>query len=178
MIIDLGELRLHNRPFEVVREFAEEDLQINSAVSSLKRPVETRLRVILSGERVKVEGKLRAELALICCRCATETPFLIEKDFQLDYLPDPEDVGDGEEFELTYDDLDVGFYRNDEIDLSVVLSEQIVLEMPMKPVCREDCKGLCDQCGADLNEAPCKCEKTSLDPRLSALSELKKRMIH
>ena len=83
---------------------------------------------------------------------------------------------DKEELALTYDELDIGFYRNDELDLSGVVSEQVVLEIPMKPVCREGCRGLCPQCGADLNEANCGCDHTVSDPRFAALAELKKRL--
>jgi uncharacterized protein len=100
---------------------------------------------------------------------------MIEQQFDLEYQPDPEVESEDEEISLTYDELSVGFYRGGQLDLAGVALEQVFLEVPMKPVCKDECKGLCDQCGADLNESPCTCEKTRLDPRLAALASLKKR---
>ena len=84
--------------------------------------------------------------------------------------------GEGEEFSLIYTDLDVGFYHGQQLDVAALISEQVVLEVPMKPVCKEQCGGLCDQCGMDLNEGSCDCQRRSVDPRLVALEELKKRI--
>ena len=174
MIINLRELRLKEEPLEVEGWFTNDDLKVNNQVMALVEPAQVRVRVELRGESVRVEGSLECRVSITCGRCAKGIPKDIEKRFRVDYWPDPA-VEEGEELELTYYDLDVGFYRNDELDLSAVLGEQILLEIPMKPVCREDCKGLCDQCGADLNERTCSCERSRVDPRLSALAEYKKK---
>ncbi len=174
MIIDLRELRLKGEPLEVEGLFTNDDLKVNSGVMSLVRPAEARVRLELRGDSVRVSGNLKCDVSVTCCRCTKGFQKSLEKRFGVDYWPDPA-VEDGEEFELTYSDLDVGFYRNDELDLSAVLGEQVLLEIPMKPVCREDCKGLCDQCGADLNEGECSCERTRVDPRMASLVEYKKK---
>jgi len=178
MIIDLNELRKKNAPLDVEADFSEKQLRVRTPLASLVNTVHTQLRVMLSGERVVVRGRVSGELELICCRCAKGFPQKVDKTFSVEYWPDPKVEHEGEELELSYEDLDIGFYRNDEIDLSAVVTEQILLDIPMKPICRESCKGLCDQCGADLNEEGCDCPRTRLDPRLEALAQIRKKMIH
>jgi len=82
-------------------------------------------------------------------------------------------VGDGEG-EVTEDDLDTSVYRDDQIDVNEVLREQFYLVLPMKPLCREDCAGLCPQCGTNLNGGACGCEPPVEDPRLAPLRKLMK----
>lgn len=176
MVIDLAELRLKRKPLYLDLVFRESQLFVESKLTRLLQPVHSSLRVSLEGEDVLVEGRLSGVLGLTCCRCANEFEQVASKDFSLSYIPDPETVLEGEEFELEYDDLDVGFYRGDQIDLAVVLTEQILLEVPMKPVCRPDCRGLCDQCGIDLNTGSCNCTRELVDPRLAALADIKKRI--
>ncbi len=176
MIIDLNELRKKNAPLQVEVDFGETQLELRGPLVSLISPAHSRLRVSLSGERLMVSGRIDGSLEVICCRCAKGFPQRVEKTFSVEYWPDPKVQQEGEELELSYDDLDIGFYRDDKIDLSAVVTEQIVLDIPMKPVCREGCKGLCDQCGADLNEETCECARTRVDPRLSVLAQIKDRM--
>jgi uncharacterized protein len=176
VIVDLAELRLKRKPLYVDSDFPESKLSVSGEIARLVEPVHTNLRIALESGRVTVQGRLGTVLGLKCCRCASEFEQSADKNFVLTYLPDPETVRDGEEFELEYDDLDVGFYRGDQLDLSVVLTEQILLEIPMKPVCRPNCKGLCDQCGIDLNVRACDCTREVMDPRLAALAEIKKRI--
>ncbi len=176
MVVNLAELRERGEPLLVNGDFSEKQLNIQSQIASLSRPAHARMKVSLSGERVRVTGSVDAELNTTCSRCATQSLQKIEKKFDLEYWPDPAVVKEGDDIALTYDELDIGFYREDQLDLSAVVSEQIVLEIPMKPICREDCKGLCDVCGADLNVSSCSCEHETVDPRLAGLAELKRRL--
>jgi len=178
MIINLADLRQRNRPSKVRADFAEKQLGIRSPIQDLTRPVRATLVVRLEGDRVTVAGRIDFQLELTCCRCTRRFLIEVDKAFESIYLPDPETVSEGEELELEYSDLEVGFYRDDRIDLSAVISEQIVLEIPMKPVCTESCKGLCPLCGIDLNEGECGCSSERSDPRLAPLAELKKRLIN
>lgn len=176
MFIDISELRARESPLLLEVDFTDQDLGIRSQVSALEKPVHSELKISLrSGDQVRVAGKLQAEVKFICSRCLE--PFLrdISKRFELEYWPDPAVEVEGEEFELTYPELTIGFYRNQQLDLSTVVSEQIVLEIPMQPVCREACKGLCGQCGANLNEGLCDCRPSPPDPRLASLADMKKR---
>ncbi len=176
MFVDLNELREREKPLRIVKDFGDRELKVDSLISTLRGPVHSEVEVSLWGERVRVEGELGADLVLTCSRCLKSFDRKIQKGFELDYLPDPVMETEGEEVALDYTDLDVGFYRNDGLDVRAVISEQIVLEVPMQPICQEACKGLCDQCGADLNEGDCNCQGQTIDPRFEALLDLKKRI--
>lgn len=79
---------------------------------------------------------------------------------------------DDDGIELVVEDLDLYGYEGEKLDLEPLLREQLLLAVPFAPLCSETCKGLCSQCGADLNREPCSCEPI-LDPRLAALREIK-----
>lgn len=175
MIIDLRELRLNDDPLEVDADFAGSDLVVDSELYHLESPVGAHVVISLRGECVRVAGHLRGSLRMNCCRCFKPVFQTVDKDFLVDYWPDPASR-EGEELRLSYDDLDVGFYHGESFDLSAVISEQIVLDVPMQPVCRENCKGLCDQCGADLELEPCSCDRDRVDPRMAALAEYRKKL--
>jgi len=93
--------------------------------------------------------------------------------FDLRYQPHAEHQRPGER-EVEADDMDTAFYENDEIDLGQLMQEQFYLALPMKPLCKDDCKGLCPNCGTNLNKATCDCTTHWEDPRLAALRALKK----
>ncbi len=176
MIVDINELRERGEPLLVEADFTESQLRIRSETASLAHPAHARLKVALHGDRVRVTGHVNAELETACSRCLKPVGFDVDKDVDLEYWPDPEMENEGEEISLSYDELNIGFYRDDQLDLSGVISEQIVLEIPMKPVCDEVCQGLCPQCGADLNETACACEPVTSDPRWDALLDLRNRL--
>jgi uncharacterized protein len=79
---------------------------------------------------------------------------------------------DGEGAEVGADDLDVFAFDGERVDLEPLFREELVLAVPYAPLCKEDCKGLCSQCGADLNSGACGC-RPPIDPRLAALTKLK-----
>ncbi|HEY6146875.1 MAG TPA: DUF177 domain-containing protein, partial [Thermoanaerobaculia bacterium] len=83
-------------------------------------------------------------------------------------------TGEPAERELDKDDLDVYFYDEPEVSVAPIVEERIQMAVPMKPLCREDCLGLCPTCGKDLNQGPCNCRDEAIDPRWEALSKLKK----
>ena len=176
MFVDINELRERKEPLLIVKDFSEKELKIDNPISSLPFPAHSEMRLSLSGERVCVEGNLGVDLVLTCSRCLKPFSRKIQKGFELEYRPDPVVEAEGEDLGLTYTDLEIGFFRDDRLDVRAVVSEQIVLEIPMKPICKEACKGLCDQCGADLNGSPCDCQPPSGDPRFEALLEVKRRM--
>ncbi len=176
MLVNLRDLRERGEPLRSSRPFSEAELSMGGDMLRLRGPAECSLTVALKLERVRVKGSVQAQVDLKCCRCLKSFPHEVEQEFDLTYEPDPE-VEEGEEIALSYGDLEIGFYRNDELDLSLIVGEQVLLEIPMKPVCREDCKGLCSHCGADLNEGLCDCSPQSFDPRLEPLRQLKKNMI-
>lgn len=126
-------------------------------------------------DNVFVRGRLRGWLAVACSRCLGEVRIDIDEPLAVTFLPKERipDEDEDAEVEVTEDDEDLYPYEGEEVNLEPLLREQLVLSVPFAPVCAEDCKGLCPHCGADLNVHPCQCERTSIDPRLAALKDLK-----
>jgi uncharacterized metal-binding protein YceD (DUF177 family) len=122
--------------------------------------------------RYRVAGRLTGKLELTCSRCLEPFTLPVAIDFDLRYVPRTENVGEGEK-EVEEDDLATAFYSDDQIDLGHLIVEQLQLALPMKPLCDEDCRGLCAQCGTNLNTGSCDCSQTWEDPRLAVLKKLK-----
>jgi uncharacterized protein len=123
--------------------------------------------------RYRLSGRLTAELELTCSRCLESFTTPVATDFDLSYVPRAENAGEGE-LEVEEDDLSTAFYADDQIDLGQLIAEQLQLALPMKPLCRDGCRGLCPQCGTNLNSGTCQCKPTWTDPRLDALRGLKR----
>ncbi|MGH9786608.1 MAG: DUF177 domain-containing protein, partial [Terriglobia bacterium] len=93
-------------------------------------------------------------------------------DFDLFYRP-IQTISRNEELEIKGEDLDIGFYHGDGLLLQDALREQILLTLPIKNVCRDDCAGLCPQCGQNRNLGPCACPPAPADERWAPLARLK-----
>jgi uncharacterized protein len=96
----------------------------------------------------------------------------VDAGFDLRYQPHALNTG-SDEREIEEDDLSTAFYENDEIDLGQLMREQFYLSVPMKPLCQDDCRGLCPVCGTNLNRGTCECKRDWADPRLAVLKNLK-----
>jgi uncharacterized protein len=120
----------------------------------------------------RLAGTVRTTLELPCSRCLEPFTLPVDASFDLRYQPHAVNTGDGER-EIEEDDLTTAFYESDEIDLGQLMREQFLLSVPMKPLCRPDCKGLCASCGTNLNRATCDCRREWEDPRFKALKELR-----
>jgi uncharacterized protein len=109
-----------------------------------------------AGRGYMVEGALQGRATLRCVRCLKEFEFPFTERMRLHLLPSatlPQD----DETRLGRDDLEVRFYEEPRVDLSELAAEQFALALPMKPLCTEDCRGICPHCGANLNEGACSC---------------------
>ena len=122
-------------------------------------------------DRFRLVGTVAAELELPCSRCLEPFRLPIAASFDVRYLP-ASAVSAAVEREVDDEDLETGYYRNDEIDLNELLREQFYLALPMKPLCAEECRGLCAQCGTNLNTDTCDCAPVWEEPRLAALKGL------
>jgi uncharacterized protein len=128
-----------------------------------------RLRVSRRGTDVVVVGELTAAVPLVCSRCLEEFQVEVHPAVDARYVPRPTMWGD--EVELEAEDLDVDFYDNDQLDLATLIETETSLALPMKPLCRPDCRGLCPVCGGNRNLTPCACDSRPPDPRLTALRD-------
>jgi uncharacterized protein len=133
------------------------------------------IKIFRFEKRVLVEGSVKLEAALKCGRCLKETLLPLDLAFREEYLP-AEDTGKEIDRELTNRELDLGFYSNNELDINEIVKEQVLLSVPMKPLCRNECPGLCSVCGKDLNDGACSCRKEEIDPRLAPLAQFKENL--
>lgn len=122
----------------------------------------------------RLVGRVSTTLELPCSRCLEPFTWPVDNVFDLRYQPHSAAAESDGEREVEEDDMTTSFYENDEIDLVQLMQEQFYLSLPMKPLCQEDCKGLCSSCGTNLNRATCDCSTQWEDPRLAALKALKK----
>jgi uncharacterized protein len=120
-----------------------------------------------------LRGRVAFSGVVACARCLAAVPFVRQEDVSWTFVPahekqtekatagkpvrSPEKNGDDDGDELRTEDLDVVYYEELEVPFDHFIEEQLQLELPMKALCRDDCKGLCPQCGADRNAAPCTC---------------------
>jgi uncharacterized protein len=129
----------------------------------------------VDGVSIHVRGRLAAALEMVCSRCLESFKFPIDQELDLFYLPHAADVASEEEEEVELKDRDmvVAYYQGDRLDLGDMIREQFFLAVPVKPLCREDCRGRCLTCGANRNESACGCPQVDSAPDVRLL-ELKK----
>ena len=123
--------------------------------------------------RVELDGWLHTVARVNCSRCLEHAPRTVEREFRVCSRPE-EAMPSERSAELDLKDLDVDYYSGDSLDLSAILVEQVLLDLPMKLLCSEECRGLCPRCGANRNRNNCECDPVG-DPRLAPLGELRDR---
>lgn len=162
-------LLLSNIPDEgLVLDFAE---PIVSADFKLCAPVRVSLRIDRAETDIYIRGKADISIELLCSRCIKTFAKDMALNINAVYAPIAE-FGKEDKHEVYDDELDMAFYEGDELDIDELLKEQIILNIPMQPLCSEICKGICPECGTDLNIAGCKCEQKHTDSRLEILKTL------
>ncbi len=117
---------------------------------------------------VRAWGRISSVLTLECGRCLTHFDHPIDSRFDVTFSSRSEDE---DELELTEADLEVIHLQGDSVDLVELVREQVLLEVPIAPLCADGCKGICPHCGANLNQGPCACNE-AVDPRFAALKKL------
>jgi uncharacterized protein len=194
MQLDLTRIREAETPF--AKTFEPDVLAAADDPFRLTGPVELVMTIRKDDDLFRLVGQIRGSLELACSRCLEPFAFPLDPSFDLRYLPqhlnmsgggsdeagaaDDRGADDDDEDgapvggEVGGDDLTTAFYRDDQIDLVQLIREQILLAIPMKPLHSEACKGLCANCGANLNETTCTCKTEWIDPRLAPLLGLKR----
>jgi uncharacterized protein len=198
MLLDLSRLRSGverlNRRFEPDALEAVEDFRVVS-------PVSLTGEVRKDGAQVRLKGQLEATLECACSRCLElfEVPVAVALDLLFlpaiaagsrpqvsspskpekpgkpdrPRRPDRDDADDEDGEAITEDGLGASFYKDEVLDLGDIIREQFFLALPMKPLCRQDCKGLCPVCGQNRNREWCTCHAEWIDPRLEPLRHLR-----
>ena len=156
-----------------VRTFQPEEVGDSGDAYRIVAPIHLAFEIHKDKDMFRLVGSVVSELELPCSRCLEPLRLPVAAQFDLRYLPVAK-AAEETEREVDEDDLGTSYYRNDEIDLNELLREQFYLVLPMKPLCQENCRGLCSQCGTNLNTDTCECATVWEDPRLSALRGLGK----
>ncbi|MGI6678766.1 MAG: YceD family protein [Dehalobacterium sp.] len=115
------------------------------------------------GDRILIEGNIHTVVGLLCSRCMKPTTISIHAPFREIFANHK--IEDDEEDEIF-------LFEGDEFDITPHVARAIILELPMKVLCKEDCQGFCSECGIDLNLKKCQCHKETIDPRFAVLKNL------
>jgi uncharacterized protein len=116
------------------------------------------------------DGHVSGTATATCARCLEPVPLEVQQDFSIILTPETRLKG---EIELAPGDLTQSFYSGVEVDLNPLVYEQVLLALPTRSLCAEECRGLCPHCGANLNNGQCACTEETGDPRLAVLRSLK-----
>lgn len=171
MLLDLG--RFRGEVDRISRQYAPEAFDLEGEEFRLTEPVAFTAEVRKDARKVRLVGRVRTSLECPCSRCLDPFTIAVDAPFDLLFLPDGDDRADDDR-ELRDDDIGVSYYKDDVIDLGEVMREQFYLALPMKPLCREDCRGLCPACGVNRNRETCACKTDWVDPRMESLRKLLK----
>lgn len=136
----------------------------------LRGPLAVDLEYYRAGSDLLFSGALRGAATATCARCCEDFDLPIENPFRFLLVPKAQ-AGAGE-VELSAEDLTLSFYEGREVDVTPLVYEQVILGLPTRPLCSEACRGLCPQCGANLNAGTCGCAAQAATGRLSMLSDL------
>jgi uncharacterized protein len=183
MFLDINELEFHPRDFE--EEFQPDVIDLGSEIRQrtvLKAAGRAEVIEEHHGKHkiikdIRLRGRLSGFLELQCARCLEPVPQEIAREFELLYRPLGADAG-RDELSVTDAEAEIGYYEGQGILLEDVLREQVLLTLPLKITCREDCRGLCPHCGKNLNREKCSCSVSNEDPRWSALKDIRGRLEH
>jgi uncharacterized protein len=172
--------------FIVLKDIQREPLSIDAALSvgDLEGPGGERMSVRnarLSGEAIRedhgvdLEARLTATVQVLCSRCTEPISLPVDTDVSLRLVPAGGEAPGQEDEARDGDEVRRFEVQDGKADLESIAREQIYLALPLKPICRDDCKGLCPVCGVNRNQEACACEAEDIDPRLAPLLQFKQR---
>jgi uncharacterized protein len=170
MFLDVKELALHK--LRLNQSYAPGAVDYHTRDFRQIDPLEVRATAEMVNSQIRISGELRTRVEMACARCLEPVVEEVTRDFDLYYRP-MQSISREEEVRLKLDDTEIAFFEGDGLFLTDVLAEQVLLAIPMKIICRSDCKGLCSHCGANLNSDECRCESHNGDPRMAPLARLR-----
>ncbi len=171
MLLDVESLREPNKRIERTEPPAAFEPEDTFRIVS---PVELRLNLHKDKAKIRLTGTVKTAVEVDCSRCLDGFPVPIESAFDVQYLPATAAPAEADR-EVTDQELDTSFYQDGVIDLRQLVREQILLLLPMKPLCSDSCAGLCAVCGTNLNTGSCECSQEWEDPRLAPLKALARK---
>jgi uncharacterized protein len=170
MVIDLVSVKDGQTSFDF--QVAPDEIDLEGEPVKLKDAVQIQGELKKGIAQTDVRGKISGEIEVECNRCLQDAQMYLEFPFEAVFVT-AENYTQEKEAELKAGDLEVSIFEGDKLDLTELAREQILLNLPSQVFCREDCQGLCQKCGANLNLIDCNCEESEVDPRWAALRNLK-----
>ena len=174
MIFDTEEIGEEGLSFSFVLN--KDQLEIDQADLSVN--IDTAIKGSLTrlGDDFYLNANVRTDVVSSCSRCLVKFSYPIDCSFKSHFVPSDGKYISPAEVELHSSDIDTEVYENKKIDLSQSVRDGILLAVPVVCLCKEDCKGICSQCGKNLNHSNCKCINESfVDPRLEVLKDIKNK---
>jgi uncharacterized protein len=132
------------------------------------------LYLFLEGRDLEASGSFVAEGETVCDRCAEPVTLRLERDFRTVFVPADRGPAESGDLELQADDLDIAFYDGAGIEVTDIFLEQVALALPVKVLCREDCRGVCPRCGENRNRSECDCPGETREGPFDVLKTLRK----
>jgi len=181
MLIEIKDLELH--PIYFQEEFRPGELDLGPDLQQ-KTNLHAAGRAQLIEEHhgkherikdIRVSGELSTSLELLCARCLEPVTVDVSRKFVLLYRPLGADAG-REELSVTGAEAEISYYQGEGLLLEDAIREQVLLAVPLKVICRENCKGLCPHCGANQNVERCSCAEPVEDPRWTPLKDLRSKL--
>jgi uncharacterized protein len=170
-VADLKDKALHLEAEEPISDYPDLTAMAESGECEFLTPLRLDFTVAREFDHIRAAGKVETTVRIPCARCLTEFDREIASSFTVFYTKSAEPLD--EEVELAEEDLISKSYEGEEIDFAPEVAEQVIMEIPFKPLCREDCKGLCSSCGANLNDTVCSCDRVEGSFKFNALKGLK-----
>ena len=169
--------KIHDGSFDFKLNIEKSRLAINHPDCALSEDVAITGTLRRIKQEVQLNGQVKTVLSLICSRCLASIKYPVACNIFTRFVPDNPAKKWEHERELHEEDVDTEFYVENKIDITHSVHDNIVLAVPIVSLCKRDCLGLCDSCGANLNNGPCGCVKADpIDPRLEILKKLKNGM--
>lgn len=162
MIVDISDLnrkKVSKKNVHLV--YNEESFYDEGEKIEFLKPVVLEGNLYLIEDLISLEGEIFTEVNLTCSRCLSDFSQKIDLPVHEKFSINPENEDD-----------EVIFVNGDTIDITDVIKNNIIISLPIKKLCKNDCKGLCQHCGTNLNISSCNCAKDDIDPRLSRLKDL------
>jgi uncharacterized protein len=169
MIIDLDKITEASFPLDVKISAGEIDLGSEDVI--LKNDVELKGAIEKHIYEIDIAGNIKAAAEINCDRCLSPIQTTLEIPFKISYISSEYESSE-KEMQIGGDDLDVDFYEDEKLDLAKLVREQIILNSSKTALCKPDCLGLCQKCGANKNEKKCDCSEREIDPRFKVLENL------
>jgi uncharacterized protein len=156
-----------NIDFSGDNKWFQESFTQSDEIGFTLQKVDVVFNITITDGNVFIKCRLFATLCIACSRCLEDVILSVSGDFA--YTMEPMKTDTREEVELAPEELETSYYQGDFIDLAPIIYEQIILQIPIKSLCAEDCKGLCFRCGTNLNKVSCDCSLEVIDERLAIL---------